>query len=1053
MLSRIIEFSVRNRVLIFIVVCVLCVGGLRAALNANRDILPDLSIPIVTVIVENHSLAPEDMENLIARPLEAGLRGVQGVTRVTSVCGLGLLSITVEFEWGQDIWRIRQAISEKIAAAQPSFPAGSEVSSVGTASSRLLEVFEFYVEGDTDEMSLRDVANFFIRPKLQTVPGVAKIRLFGGETRQYQVNIDPNRMKNFGLTLENIETAIEENNHNFTGGIFPSGGQEYVIRGTGALRNVSELENIIVATQNGVPVYLSAVAAVGEGPALKRGLMKVAGKNVVSITVSKQQGADTVKTVGALKAAVSDLRPFLPSGIRLVTFFDQSELIDDTSRNLVEAMVIGGAAVVAVIFVFLANFMATLVSAITIPISVAATFLMMGWCGVSANVMSLGGLVVGLGILVDAAIVICENIFRHVEFKKLDIYDCVVIGSIEVFKPVLTSTSIICMVFLPLLALGGFEGRVFSPFAFTMIISIFAGLLLSFLFVPPFTYVLLGYFGARKSSQAPSGNPHGAASQYLASLYAPLQRAVFKRSRAFSAFVLGAFALALVLLFRLPVELLPPIDENAVMLSVVTPPGSSLEETARLTGIACEKIRSVPDVESVLQRSGRAEGSDCVEGVNVSEPYVKLVPRSKRTLSIEKISALMNDRVREIPGILVIFTQPLANRIEETLSGTSAKFSIKLFGYDLAALAEKGDELLKLISGIPGLTNLQLEQTQGVPTIVIRPDRRRAAKFGLRIEDIARTVELAIEGKAVSRVLNNGREFDIVVRLDERFRKSMADIGELYIDSPVFGKIKLNEVADVTSVKGPSSIKREDLQRRIQINGGISGSDLFTVTGEIRKRLEKFKLPEGYFVAFGGNYEKQVNMLREITYAFALALIGVFVILFVSFKSVGQSLLIIATIPLALMGGVFALFLTGISLNVSSLVGLIAHFGLSVQKGVILVEYVNDLRRKGHGLMSSVMNAGKIRLRPVMMTTLAAAFGVLPIALGYGAGSEMQQPMAVVLIGGLATSSFFTLLMLPLFYGFTETFAGAGRTPKTRELIKKVYGPKDLYPEEIKEEE
>lgn len=1047
MLSKTIEFSVKNRILIFIAVAVLSLMGMNAAVSVSRDILPDLSIPIVTVIVENHSLGPEDMENLISRPLEAGLRSIPGVTRVTSVCGLGLLSINIEFQWGQDIWRIRQFISEKISSVQSSFPQGTEISSIGTASSRLQEVFEFYISGGTDEMALRDTANFLIKPKIQTAAGVSKVRLFGGETRQFQINIDPNKLKNFGLTLENIEKAVEENNHNFTGGIFPAGAIEYTIRGIGAIKNVSELEQTIIVSQNGVPVYLSAVARVMEAPALKRGMMKAEGKSVISLTVSKQPGADTVKTVGAIKAALDELKPFLPENVKLVTFFDQSDLISDTSKNLIEAMLIGGVAVVTIIFLFLTNIIATLVSAITIPISVAVTFFLMKIFGVSANVMSLGGLVVGMGILVDAAIVICENIFRHVEKKQLDMYNCVIIGSFEVFKPVLTSTSIICMVFFPLLVLSGFEGKVFSPFAFTMITSIFTGLILSFLFVPPLTYVLLLKFPGSRAEKTNLIN------ELLIRAYVPLQKIALQRYISVSVGVLTLFAVTLILLFRLPVELLPPIDENAVMLSIVTPPGSSLEETARLTKIACDKIKNVADVEKVIQRSGRAEGSDCIEGVNVSEPFIKLVPRSKRTISIEKITDAMNERVKDIPGILVLFTQPLANRIEESISGTSAKFSIKLFGYDLNTLSDKGNELLNLISTVPGLVNLQLEQTQGVPTIIIKPDRKKAAKFGLNIEDIARNVEMAIEGKTVSKVLNNGKEFDIVVRLDEQFRKSINDIGELYIESPVFGKIKLSEVAAITSIKGPSSIKREDLQRRIQINGNLSGRDLFSIINDIKQKMSNFKLPEGYFVSFGGNYEKQLKMLNEISYAFTLALIGVFVILFMSFKSVSQSLLIISTIPLALMGGVFALFITGVPLNVSSLVGLIAHFGLSVQKGVIKVEYMNELRRKGHGMIASIINAGKIRLRPVMMTTFAAMFGVLPIAFGYGVGAEMQQPMAIVLIGGLITSSFFTLLVLPVFYSFTERFFKREPHYDTASLIKKVKGKSDLYPGEINEDE
>lgn len=1046
MLSKIIQSAVKSKTLVFIITALIFILGVRSAFRVNRDILPDLSIPIITIVIENHSLGPEDMENLIARPLEAAIRSAGGVNKVTSVCGLGLLAATVEFQWDDDPWRVRQSISEKIASVQSSFPEGTEVSSIGTATSRMAEVFEFYLSGDTDEMSLRETADFLVKPKLQSASGVAKVRTFGGDAKQYQILIDPNKLKNFGLSLEELERAVEENNHDFTGGVFPSHGIEYIIRGIGAIKSVGELENIILASPNGVPVYLSSVARVIEGPALKRGLMEVNGKRVVSLTVSKQPGLDTIKAVTSIKKALDEIRPFLPSGIKLEPFFDQSELIDDTSRNLTEAMLIGGIAVVIILYLFLNNFIATLVSAVTIPLSVAVTFYLMHLAGVSANIMSLGGIVVGIGTLVDAAIVICENIFRHLESEKVDLYDSVIVGSAEVFKPVLASTLIICVVFMPLITLSGFEGRIFAPFAFTMIASIFTGLLLSFTLVPPLIYTIL----SRRMGAAVNKKHY--ITEMFVRVFVPLQRKVIANGTRFSLGVLALFVLAVITLFSLPVELLPPIDENAVMISVVTPPGSSLAETARLTRIACDRLRDAPDVESVLQRSGRAEGSDCIEGVNVSEPYIKLVPRNKRKYSIERLFDIMNERVKDIPGIMVIFTQPLANRIEETLSGTSAKFSIKLFGHDLRVLSEKGNELLNLISTIPGLGNLQLEQTQGVPTILIRPDRRKAAKFGLNVENIARTVEMAIEGKTVSRVLNNGREYDIVVRLDERFRKTMADIGELYIDSPAFGKIKLGEVSEISSIKGPSSVKREDMQRRIQINGSVSGRDLFSITSDIQKKLPGLKLPAGYFISFGGNYEKQVRMLSEIIYAFLLALIGVFAILFVSFGSVSQSLLIIATIPLALMGGVFALFVTGASLNVSSLVGFIAHFGLSVQKGVILVEYINDLRQRGHNLMSSVINAGKIRLRPVLMTSFTTAFGVAPIALGYGAGAEMQQPLAIVLIGGLITSTIFTLLLLPLFYGIAEKLSFEEAHKSTIALLRRLYGKKDLYPGEVEDE-
>ena len=1024
--NKFVALFLRHKVLIFVFTALITIAGIKSAQNVNRDILPDLSIPIINIVIENHSLAPEDVENLIVRPLESGIRSINEVTRVVSTCGPGLAAITVEFQWNADILRMKQAISEKIAFAQSSFPAGTTPPSIGTASSRLNEIFELYITGDTNEMQLRDTANFFIKPKLQTVQGVAKTRLFGGDVMEYQIKIDPYRLKSFNLTFDDIEKAVEENNHNFTGGIFPQGGVEYIIRGAGAISTIEDLESIIISSNNGTPVYLSAVASVIKGPALKRGLMNVNGKSAVSLTFSKQQNYDTVKVVENIKKGLDDLKKFLPAGIHVETFFDQSELIKDTSHNLAEAMIIGGIAIIAVIYFFLGNFIATLIAAITIPISVAVTFFLMDIFKVSANVMSLGGIVVGLGILVDAGIVICENIFRqisehfkhlteHTPEKKAELINaCVISGTAEVFKPVLTSTAIICVVFTPLMMLSGFEGRVFMPFAFTMVISILTGLILSFTFIPPFALVLLKH--ANLNQKHNENSIH----KSIENIYIKIQDYVFRVSKTFSISVFILLIIAIITLFALNIELLPPIDENAIMLSVVTPPGSSLAETSRLTKIVCNKIKNAPDVEQVLQRSGRAEGSDCVEGVNVSEPYVKLVPREKRTRSIEEISQAMEIETSKIPGILVIYTQPLANRIEETIAGTSAKFSIKLFGHDLSKLREKGDELLKLISGINGLSGLQLEQTQGVPMINIKPDRVKAAKFGINIETIAKTVELAFEGKTVSKVLNDGREYDIVARLDDKYKKSVADIGELYIDSPQFGKIKLNEIAEIKPIKGPGSVKREDLQRRVQITGNISGRDLMSIINDIKPKIASLNLPEGYFVSFGGNYEQLVKMLNEITYAFGIALTMVFMILYLALKSIRQSLMIICTIPLALIGGIFSLFITGISLNVSSLVGIIAHFGLSVQKGIILIEYVNHLREAGKSVTESVLTAGRIRLRPVLMTTFSTIFGVIPIALGYGAGAEMQQPMAIVLIGGLVTSTIFTLLLLPLFYSFVQ---------------------------------
>jgi len=1106
LLNRVIETSIRNRLLVAFGILLASALGFLSYRALETDLFPDLSSPVITVIVENPGLAAQEGETLVARPLESAFRGLPNVVRVRSESEVGVVTVRTEFRFGTDYYLARQLLAERLATAARNFPEGTEAPVLSSAASRLGEVMQFYVarapaehgpktpieiashhdehggehgeagtpcgeaaepheehdehaEGeheDADESGheadehpransdadaapaapagpavdpaalaaataeseankeLKETADYLIRYKLQTVPGIIRITSHGGERRQYEVTLNPERMRSYGVSLDDVVKALSESNENFSGGFITRTATEMDVRGLGRITSLEDVGQVVVAVRDNVPVLVRDVAEVRDGSAIRRGVARVDGKEAVVMTVAKQFGSDTLSVVDRARKALHELEPYLPAGVRVRVMFDQSELIGVATRTLEEALLVGGIAVVLVIFLFLGNVRSTLVAAVTIPVAVVISFVFLKVAGVSLNIMSLGGLAVGLGIMVDAAIVDTENIFRHLKARPDEPLLATLGGASEVRRPAAYSTAIIIAVFLPLLFLSGLEGKILAPFAITVVVLMAVGLALSLTLTPALCYTLL-----RKV--APRLEEESWLARQCDKVYEPVLRASLRRPLAAVASALGIFVLSLVSLPFLGTELLPKMDEGAILVSMNTPSGTSLGETDRVASQVTRILEGGPDIAAVVQPVGRAEGSEDPMPVTNSEVFLQLVPREKREHTIPEIESWVRERLEAIPGLSVELTTPLQMRIDESISGTSAALAVKVFGGDLETLATKGAEVKEIVEKVPGVVDVKLEQLEGIPQAVIAVDRARAARYGLNPGEVGHSVEALLGGLEVTTVLKDQlKEYPVVVRLPEQSRDDPAKLAALMIDTPTGAKVPLSDVADVRVQRGPATIKREDQVRRIQVTMNVEGRDVGSVVADIEKGLKGLRLPSGYFVSYGGGYERQQELAGQLSAVFVVSALLVFILLYLAFRSIWQALLIVATIPLALAGGFLALWVTGTTLNVSSLIGLLAHFGLSVQKGLIMVEYVNQLRADGHPLREALYRGAHTRMRPVLMTASAAGLGVMPIAIGWGAGAELQQPMAIALVGGLVTSTILTLVALPALYEIAE---------------------------------
>ena len=1024
MIGRLIEAALRHRLLFGLIIGLFCLGGVIAYVRIPKDIYPDLNAPLVKIITENPGMASEDVERLISFPLESLMSGAPGVTRVRSESTTGDSVITVEFDWGTDIYMARQIVSSKLELIIGRLPLGTSTPILGPVSSRMGEVFEFAVVGEedgVDPMDLRSIADWTIRHRLQGVPGTAFIINLGGFIKQFQVFLRPEMLHNYGVTIGRVREAIAEGNRNFSGGIVGRGAQEYLVKGVGRFESIDDIRDTVIAERRNVPVYVKDVADVRIGAKFRREAASHNGREAVYVTMEKQYGGDTLTAIANAKAALAQIAPDLPPGIAIKPFYDQSRLIRRSISHVEISILEGIAFIVIVMMLFLWNGRSALLASLTIPFSILIALVLMGLFDVKLTVMSIGGLAIGIGKMANGSIIMVENIVRTLRERWEDEPPCetIAVAAREVGPYLFSASLIIILVFLPLLTLQGIEGAMFKPTAFAVAAALFGAMLLNLTLQPILASALLA-----GRSQGFRKNP---AVERLTTYYRTILEKSLRRPTVLIAAFLALMAAGGAAYTFLGKEFVPPLDEGAIMASTVMLPETSLEESIRM-GTRIEKaFLAIPEVVSVSRTTGTAEASEHLHPVNHSHYNIELLPREERKREFKEITAQMRDELDKLPGVAYIFEQPIANKLAEMLTGTEGQLSVKLFGPDLAVLNEKIEEVRRVLGEVRGAADLQVEQTTGVPQLSIRLKREELARHGLSVDHVAETVETALNGLEATDVYEPDRVTSVLVRLPEEYRRDEDAIRGLLIDTPGGRRVPLAELAEIGPTEGPQTIFRENLMRRKIVLGNIVKRDIGSFVEEARAKIAReVDLPPGYYVTFGGQFESQQRALRHLSIVMSLVILVIFVVLFSSLGSARQAFLILLNIPSTLVGGVLALLLVGQTINVSSMIGLIALFGICVQNDVIVVAKINDLRKRGRSLRDAIVEGAVTKFRPILMTDLVMIVSVLPLALSRSTGSELHQPLAVVYIGGFFVAIFLRPFIVPVLY---EIFMRRARAP------------------------
>jgi HME family heavy-metal exporter len=1031
MLNGIIKFALHYRmVTMAIALFVLCYGSYELY-HLPIDVFPDLNRPRVTVMTEAPGLAPEEVETLITFPLESSLNGAPGVQAVRSSSGVGLSVIYVEFGWGTDIYVDRQVVAEKLALAADRLPQGvkPQMAPISSIMGQVLQVGLYSEGGKTSPIEVRTLADWVIRQRLLTIPGVAQVITIGGGRKQYQVLVDPDALLKYDLTLEDVEKAVAASNSNTTGGYLDEGGSELLVRSLGRIQDVRELEKVAVKTSTDRSIALNQVARIREAAQVKRGDAAVNGEPAVILTISKQPGADTRLLTERVIAALEELKPSLPDDIRInPNVYQQREFIDLSIHNVIEALRDGGILVVIILFLFLLNFRTTFITLTAIPLSIVVTALVFKWSGMSINTMTLGGLAVAIGELVDDAIVDVENIFRRLRENKHAAHPksalrVVYEASSEVRNSIVFSTILVVLVFVPLFALGGMEGRLFTPLGVAYIVSIAASLLVSLTVTPVLSYWLLPQAKFMQHEQ----------DGFLLRFLKWIAGFAIRLSVRHPVPILGTVAVAVLLsvfvVTQLGRDFLPPFNEGSVQVNVLVPPGTSLEASDRMAAMVDDRIGKIEGVIAFGRRTGRAELDEHAEGVNVSEVIVSFDPHSGR--SREEVLAELREELTQVPGVVIAAEQPLSHLISHMLSGVKAQVGIKLYGDDLEVLRRKANEMKTAMEGIPGVKDLMVEQQVEIPQMQIKLDRDQLLRHGLTSDYVNEFVETAMNGRTVSEVVLGERKFDLVVRLDDAFRTDAAKLRRLALNLPSGGRVPLSTVADIRRSSGPNTINRENVRRRIIIQCNTAGRDLNSVVTDIQKRLEPIQqsLPTGYFLEYGGQFESARSATQMIGLLSLISLAAMFLALYTLFHSTNLALQVLSALPMAAIGAVAALVITGQSLTVASMVGFISLSGIASRNGILLIaHYLHLVKHEGEQFTPHMIErAGKERLAPMLMTALTAGIALIPLVLAAGEpGKEILYPVATVILGGLISSTLLDFFVHPaLFWCFGRKQAEA----------------------------
>lgn len=984
--------------------------------DLRRDVFPDLSAPVFNVIVQNASMGAEELETAIAIPLEVALSGLPSVRRIRSNSQLGVASTTIEFEPDADYYRSRQLVAERVAQVSTDLPPGTDTPLVSSLTGRLNEIFEFTLEADPgvmDAMSLRDLAEFEVKNRLLAVPGVAAVERLGGYLRQFQVLIDPNRMSARGVSLDQVMHAVEGANRNASGGFVVQGPMEWNVRAVGMAQSVADLRSTVVAMRATTPVILGDVADVREAPAVRRGIAHRLKGEVVSCRVAKQFDADTVKVSAGVRRAFAELQKSLPEGVQLRTVYDQSELVQSSLSGVGRAVLIGAFFVVVVLFALLGDIRAALVVTFTIPLSLALAGILLREANVGLNTMTLGGLAIAVGLLVDAAIIVVENVVhRLTQHRTADRITTALTASIEVGRPITFATLIVIAVFLPLFAMTGIEGRMYKPLAAAVIAAVAASLVLALTLVPIAAAFIL------------RARPEGADEDVwiirkVKQGYAPLLDWCMRRTGLVQIVTLAVTIPALALAFAVGNDFMPQLDEGAFLVQTILPSEASLDEVDRLNHRVEDVFRGIPEVEDVVRRTGRAERTEDPMPHTVSDVLVVL--KKDRERSLDVIENDMRERTASVPGVSILFTTPLGMRIDEGLGGTPADLSARIFGPDLNTLTKLGDQARAIMARIDGIADLRAERMTGLPQLRIEIDRAATARVGLTPGDVIDAVRIGMVGEEASSIWVGQRNYDLVVRLQDDARNDVEAIGSLLVDGHDGSRIPLGQLATIGKTFGPGAIRREAGSRRIAVEASVEGRDLGGAAREVRDRLERdLELPAGYFLNVGGRVESQERATRALLLAIGVAIFAVFILLYLALGSTAEAIVILTTLPTAFVGGIVALLIAGESWNVSSLVGLIGLFGIAVQNGLVLIAQVKVLMHEGAPFHAALREASIGRVRPKLMTACTAILGLLPLLILRLHGTEIERPLAVVMIGGLVTSTLFTLFALPTFYALVH---------------------------------
>lgn len=1029
MINKIVEISVRARGIVIIAMIVLCGLGGYLYTKMPVDAFPDISPIMVPVFAEADGMAPEEVERLITYPIETAMNGLPGVTQIKSTSAFGMAVIYVYFKDDVDIYFARQLVSERLTSTMARLPQMDEPPILGPISTGLGQIFIYYLTldkgvdtgGKDPDTYLRELNDWIVKFQLQTVPGVTDILSIGGHVLQYQIRVNPYALHKYQLSLDDLISAVRQNNKNAGGQFLVLGSEELLVRGIGLLRGLEDIRNIPIKVEEGIPIRIKDVAEVGFGNEIRRGVVTRNGEQeVVSGIVLKLFGENSSEVIKQLYRKVQEVQASLPDGVFLVPYYEQAELVRQATWTVKKSLALGALLVVLTLVVFLGNLRCAFIVALSLPLCALIAIVGMWVFGISANLMSLGGIAIGIGMLVDGAIVMVENIFRRLR-NSGDINEektaIILNAAREVNRPILFSIFIIIVVFLPIFTLEGVEGKMFSPLAFTICFALF-GSILSALIVAP---VLSSYILKQGAGQE----------IWLMKKLKVLYRYVLTRSLKRKGLVLfiatGAFVVSLWILPLIGTEFIPTLEEGSILVGVTMAPSISLEKATETVMKLEKEIMAHDQVTETISRIGRPEAGSHPHPVNYAEIHVGIKPfRDWNTFkNKQELVEALSRELSSYPGIQVNFTQPVQNAFDELLSGIRAQVAVKLFGEDLDILREKAEEIGAVLEGVPGLVDLSVEQSFGQPQVQIIADRPACARFGVSVDEILKLVELAIGGETVDNLYLNTRRFGIHIRYQEPYRISPEAIGNMLINTSDGTPIPLSQVAEVKFVTGPIQINREKNQRRWIVQGNVRGRDLGSVVSDIQDRIQKeVTLPPGYWIEYGGQFENQQRAMRRLFIIVPIVIAMVFVMLWISFGTVRHALIIITNVPLALVGGIFGLLLTGEYLSVPASVGFIALFGIAVQNGVVLVSYMNRLRDKGNALNACIIEGGLLRLRPVLMTATTTILGLLPLILSQGIGSEVQRPLAVVVVFGLATSTLLTLFVIPAVYGWVEGLRG-----------------------------